>query len=666
MLLTHNGGGPYVGPRPFDLGQGRYFFGRLREVKELVSLIAAHKELLIYAESAAGKTSLINAALIPALERAGSVVFQPTGRFQGDSLEASIHSNGNIYVRNALSRWVSDPADLGEDMDLVSFLNSQPRKDNRTWVIIFDQFEELVRLYPECWRDRKDFFEQVRAALLEDSNLRFVFVMRQEFVPALDQYTRILPERLSVRYHLERLQESCAREAITAPVAQWQHDTGIACQYDEDVVEEILGDLLRGDEYADPLILQLVCRRVWQEWNKTRPEDGRITREHSKAAGDVANAIEHFYDDVIHQTVAHEANQAHGVTAGDLNLWFADHLITPLETRSSVLRNDREERTAGLPNTLVDFLDKEHLLRSEPRNKAIWYELVHDRFIPHIKDVGEQEQRRRDAERERLAALKKRKQTLMMSLPVIFALVVLLGLLVFQYTPIFAPVLGKLAEDALEAGNFEQSMTFYDLALQRDPDSVVWRSGLSRAYYEGALGVEDPETGYLWLLAANAEATHIVTHDPESADGYHLRGQINLELQDWVRAYDDFTRATELRPSAEAYMHLGDALVGLASRGESKLYAEAEEAYLTAHEYNPDSAEVFVQLGRMLPQMGQDARALDCYRTAVALGADPALIEDQEDALERRFGPDTTDDPVPCIPTESASPVRTFDPEENR
>ena len=62
---------PYVGPRPFEKDDRALFFGRDREVSELLSLIIAHDLVLVYAQSGAGKTSLLNAGLIPRLEAEG-------------------------------------------------------------------------------------------------------------------------------------------------------------------------------------------------------------------------------------------------------------------------------------------------------------------------------------------------------------------------------------------------------------------------------------------------------------------------------------------------------------------------------------------------------------------------------------------------------------------
>ena len=63
---------PYVGPRPFQTGETLY--GRDREILELLDLLIAERIVLLYSPSGAGKTSLIQAGLLPELEEED---FQP-------------------------------------------------------------------------------------------------------------------------------------------------------------------------------------------------------------------------------------------------------------------------------------------------------------------------------------------------------------------------------------------------------------------------------------------------------------------------------------------------------------------------------------------------------------------------------------------------------------
>src|SRR5256885_2104518 len=58
-------GNPYVGPRPFN--EGETLYGRAQDTEALVDLLTAERIVLLYSPSGAGKTSLIQAALVPQL-----------------------------------------------------------------------------------------------------------------------------------------------------------------------------------------------------------------------------------------------------------------------------------------------------------------------------------------------------------------------------------------------------------------------------------------------------------------------------------------------------------------------------------------------------------------------------------------------------------------------
>ena len=75
---------PYVGPRSFRKDQREFFFGRDEEADELVSVITAHSAVLLYSQSGAGKTSLLNAKLIPKLEEEETFYVLPPMRVHPD------------------------------------------------------------------------------------------------------------------------------------------------------------------------------------------------------------------------------------------------------------------------------------------------------------------------------------------------------------------------------------------------------------------------------------------------------------------------------------------------------------------------------------------------------------------------------------------------------
>ena len=99
---------PYVGPRPYERDDLALFLGRDYEADELLSLIISYRELLFYAQPGTGKTSLLNAKVIPFLEKEGFEIL-PLARVQGMiSPDVRPDEIKNIYVFNTLMCWAKD------------------------------------------------------------------------------------------------------------------------------------------------------------------------------------------------------------------------------------------------------------------------------------------------------------------------------------------------------------------------------------------------------------------------------------------------------------------------------------------------------------------------------------------------------------------------------
>ena len=71
---------PYVGPRTFTAADRKRFFGREAEAASLLARVVSERLLLFYAQSGAGKSSLINARLIPQLREEEGFSVLPVGR----------------------------------------------------------------------------------------------------------------------------------------------------------------------------------------------------------------------------------------------------------------------------------------------------------------------------------------------------------------------------------------------------------------------------------------------------------------------------------------------------------------------------------------------------------------------------------------------------------
>ncbi|HEV3409175.1 MAG TPA: ATP-binding protein, partial [Chthoniobacterales bacterium] len=279
---------PFVGPRPFEKEDRGRFYGRTRELEELLSLIVAHRAVLVYAQSGAGKTSLLSAGVIPRLEEQGYQVL-PIARVQGvvpeNVSEAAVR---NIFVFHALQYWLPllqngrTAADLTQ-ITLTEFLTplvpiSSGAEDEAPppSIIIFDQFEEFFTVHPERWQERAPFFLQLTDALKALPTLKVVFVMREEYIAQLEVYSDNLPEKLRVRMRLERLRGNSALTAVVKPFQSW------GLSFEEHAAEKLMAELAeirvaegqqfreaRG-EFVEPVQLQVVCQFLWEnlpaEW----------------------------------------------------------------------------------------------------------------------------------------------------------------------------------------------------------------------------------------------------------------------------------------------------------------------------------------------------------------------------------------------------------------
>ena len=146
---------PYIGPRAFQLGERIH--GREHEANQLMNLIIAERIVLLHSPSGAGKTSLIQAALIPRLLKNRFQVL-PVVRVNLDSTDPRGSSpEFNRYVHSAmlsleegvpLTRQ-TESADL-DRMSLSDYLARRGRPEGALdiQVFIFDQFEEILTLDP--------------------------------------------------------------------------------------------------------------------------------------------------------------------------------------------------------------------------------------------------------------------------------------------------------------------------------------------------------------------------------------------------------------------------------------------------------------------------------------------------------------------------------------
>jgi Tol biopolymer transport system component len=391
--MTNPRPNPYPGPRPFK--RGETLFGRQRETAELLDLLIAERIVLLCSPSGAGKTSLVQAALIPELVREGFRIL-PVMR---PGLATEAQPNALRYNRYVLSLLQGLEKDLLEDQQtplaelagqtLAGYLQEHwPLPKDADWhgdVLIFDQFEELLTADPTDREAKLACFEQI-GQVLRDQDRWALFSMREEYVAALDPYLQPLPVRFDKgrRYLLDLLGPDAARAAIQLPPAE----QAPRVLFTDTAADRLISDLRRAQVQQpdgtmtsalgpniEPVQLQVVCRRLWDGLD---PDDAKIDLADLAVVGDVDTALRGYYDDTV-RTAAEKT----GVRERAVREWVNGQLITEQGIRAQVLK--AAERSQGLANAAIELLEAAHVLRAEQRRGATWFELAHDRLIAPVR-----------------------------------------------------------------------------------------------------------------------------------------------------------------------------------------------------------------------------------------------------------------------------------------
>lgn len=402
-----------MGPEPFRRDDAYRFFGRDQETSDLYSLIVAHRTVLLYAQSGAGKTSLLNARLIPLLEMGGYDVIPALRISQLESgpspaaargLHIAAPSHPNVFV-NSFAAALKRPRRIGPD--------AQPAPR----ILIFDQFEELFTSYPERWLERRGFFEELGLAMDADPLLHVLFAMREDFVAEIDPYEDLLPEEFHTRYRLERLRKDAALEAVEKPLepTKIRFAPGAAGHLVDNLLKSPLASNPEKaghqheaaasqefveEEFVEPVQLQVVCFSLYRKLSEDTTE---ITDQDLAKFGNVDQALREFYQDALK-----ESAEISGIEQDTIRRWFEEKVITEEGTRGLVFRGEAE--TGGIPNSAVDVLDELHVIHAEVRGRDRWYELSHDRFLQPVLRANDtwrarvqaEEIERRENEKRRL------------------------------------------------------------------------------------------------------------------------------------------------------------------------------------------------------------------------------------------------------------------------
>ncbi len=305
---------PFPGLRPFESDEEPIFRGRRQHTDELLRRLASHRFLAVVGTSGSGKSSLVRAGLLPALDRgylAGATsrwriaVMRP-GMAPIDNLAAALGDKEALPAADAAKLRSSS-------LGLVETVRDASLTAGESLLVVADQFEELFRyqrrtIETDGGAEAAMFVNLLLTAVKRpDVPIYVVLTMRSDFLGDCAQFPG-LPEALSEsQYLIPRLTREQRRLAIEEPLRLFR------ATMTPQLVEQLLND--SGDEVSgapaishyrgaapDPLpVLQHALMRTYLEW-KSLPGDGaggRIDLEHYDKAGRMETALDKHAESVF-------------------------------------------------------------------------------------------------------------------------------------------------------------------------------------------------------------------------------------------------------------------------------------------------------------------------------------------------------------------------------
>jgi hypothetical protein len=450
----------YVGVAPFTTQQQQIFFGREQDSQKLMQLIVANQQVLLYSKSGMGKSSLINAGVIPQLPKEWQIIFVRFGAYQEndtftliEKLLAALPTSQTTYldkiIENEKSLWYT----------LKSRQNVTQTKDKT--LLIFDQFEEIFT-YPEEQiftfkkqmadllystvpqnfrkvlqiKQKKNLdllTEKEIKALHQPLKIKVLMGIREDRYSLLNQLTDYLPSVMQIRYSLSALDKEQAQEAIEKPAQMEGNFTSQSFTYQKEALQKIVNYLTANNTQAiETTQLQILCNNLERQNLSTVGIDNIPEFE---------DIFLQFYNDTIAKVATENQEKARKFVENELVKKGQRVSVSDLTCLDSI------------DKTTLEILVGEHLLRPEynvstQRNN---YELSHDTLLAPVlraKELREIEEQK-EAEKKRIeienkAALKKaeaerienakiRKQIRNLSIAFVIALLAVIGAIYFGY-----------------------------------------------------------------------------------------------------------------------------------------------------------------------------------------------------------------------------------------
>jgi hypothetical protein len=348
---------PYRDLLWFGREHAELFFGRCHEIRRLHDLVtessaASDPIILLYGQSGVGKSSLIEAGLVPRLLSSGATAVLSTRRDPQIGLLGTIEEAiGRPMQQGWIGREIGDGKPLVVILDQVEEAFTRTLAGGSSGAAELDELlEALVRgfMTPDTWPQGK-LLLSFRKEWLADVVER----LRDRSLP----HTTVF---------VEPLQRAGIVQAITGPTRTpgLRRKYGLTIPEDEDLPDLIALDLLHDPKSPLAPTLQVLLTAMWKEATTRDPATPRFTKQ---LYHDLRHRGLHLDDFLERRLEAIRARSEEFVASGLALDVLAFH-TTPLGTAAQRSHDEvaKAYRHRGDAPQLVQALEDEYLLADPP------------------------------------------------------------------------------------------------------------------------------------------------------------------------------------------------------------------------------------------------------------------------------------------------------------
>ena len=412
----------YPGVQPFTTAQSEVFYGREQDTADLYRLIRREPLVVLYGKSGLGKSSLLNAGIVPHCLSEG--VFQPVVVKFGAWTEGKTETPLDItkaYLNAGVAQHALLKQLLPQEDSLWRCAKNRQLNGGGRPLLLFDQFEELFT-YPEA--AVRAFRQELAELLHTDLPLRYrrlldasttispseeeqletpleariVFAIRSDRMHLLHQLAEHLPNILRNLYELRALRPADAQAAIVEPAQKEGAFCSAAFTWSPGALSALLAYLQdsQDENRVEGILLQLLC----QYFEEKLVEQQGLTQIEGSHLGNLEKIVENYY----HDKLASLADDSSQYAARKL---IEEGLVMEGENIRLSLHEAQITKQYGVDANLLERLVNSRLLRAEPFLRGGYtYELAHDRLVAPVLKAKQERQAveaLEAAERARLA-----------------------------------------------------------------------------------------------------------------------------------------------------------------------------------------------------------------------------------------------------------------------